>query len=314
MSQDTSHDLEGKHIVIMGKGMTGDLCDWQADEVWGVNNVASQEKVCQECEPKLMAGEADPECPVCNKTRRVLAYPGKKWDKLFAFDTLPQEYTDEMKKYAPVCSWRDYASFPYPKDEVIAQFGTRYFTNTISYMVAYAIYSKVRKISMYGVEMSFGAPYAQENRGVEYWLGRAQQSGIEVFLPEGSGVLRTVYKNLYGEVNDCNMLLYLHERLNIINILPKKGHYGESLKAQNAWWVLFPKEDEAKAHNVKVIRDPQGNLSFQAPKEFTSDVQMPPEVWEYLRNILIEKEKAGELDFGLTSVYEKLVLSKEATK
>lgn len=274
-----------RSVTILGKSTTGRECPFDTDEVWGVNNVASQEEF---------------------KTR--------KFDKLFAFDILEQQYTDGMKQYAPICSWQEYGDLPYPKDEIIKEFGSRYFTNTISYMLAYATYLRIPLIKIYGVDVTFGAPYAQENRGIEYWIGRAQERGLTVEVPPTSHLLRTVSGAMYGERDQCNMLLYLHERINLVNILPKSGSYSDALKAHNAWWVLFPKDDEAKAHNVQVQRDPAGNMSFNTPAEFLSDVHMPPEVWEYLKNRLIEMERKGDLPFGVISAYEKIVLSKESTK
>lgn len=269
-------------VSILGKALTSKLCKFDTDEVWGVNNVGSH--------PEFL---------------------GKKIDKLFAFDILPKEYTDDMKKYAPVCSWQEYADLKYPLEEIKKEFKSEFFTNTVTYMIAYAIYLKVKRIEIYGVDVAFGAPYVQENRGVEFWLGRAVERGIDVYAPSDSQLMRTMSGNIYGDPDHCNMQLYLHERINLINMLPRQGHYEEAIKAQNAWWVLFPKEDEAQLHGVKVQRSPDGSMSFQSEKgEFLSDIHMPPEVWEYLRNLMIENEKKGTLSFSTITMYEKLVLAK----
>ena len=240
----------------------------------------------------------------------VTVSPKRKIHKIFAFDILPPEYTNEIKQYAPIVSWQDYATIKYPFQEVIDSYKTEYFTNTISYMIALAGYWKIPKLHIYGVDVTFGAPYAQENRGVEYWIGRAQERGVEVIVPPNSHLLRTVSGAMYGRIDHCNMLLYLHERINLINELPRRGYYSDSLKAQNAWWVLFPKEDEAKAHNIKVHRSPDGTMGFECPVEYLSDVHMPPETWEFLRGILRNLETKGILPFSVISAYEKLILSK----
>ncbi len=219
----------------------------------------------------------------------------------------------------------------FPLEDVIKTFNTRFFTNTISYMIAYAIYLKFERIYIYGVEVSFGAPYAQENRGVDYWMGRAQQQGIEVFVPPDSHLLRTCSGVLYGERDHCNAMLWLHERIALLNILPKEGSYTDSLLANNAFWVLFPKSDEAHANGVQVQKDPAGNMAFGfGPKtdeknqpildpvtkqpvsggEFASDVHMPPQTWDYIRGLLIDLERKNQLPFACVPIYEKLVLSK----
>ena len=299
----TSREITGEakedkpsYIIILGKAMTGKECPFDSDEVWGVNNVADQ-----------------PE------------YAGKKIHKLFAFDILEKGYTDGMKKNAPICSWQDYGDIKYPLEEVKERFKTEYFTNTVSYMLAYAIFIGVKKIGIYGVDVAFGAPYAQENRGCEYWIGRAVEAGIEVVAPEQSQLMRTISGVIYGVQDSCNVMLYLHERINLINMLPREGHYSEALKAQNAWWVLFPKEDEAKAHGVQVQRASDGNMSFgfkpldQLKAEGTPDVKageylfdchLPPEVWVFLRDILRKLEAEGKMNFGLLTTYEKLILAK----
>lgn len=241
----------------------------------------------------------------------VTVSPRRKFDKLFAFDeALEKEYTDGMKRYAPLVSWQPYADIKFPLEEVIAHFGTRYFTNTVCYMLGYAVFLNIPLIKIYGVDTSFGAPYAQENRGVEYWLGRAQERGLSLYVHPESHLLRTISGALYGETDHCNMMMQLNERINLINLLPREGSYSDVLKAQNAWWVLFPKEDEAKAHNVQVQKLPDGALNFQCQQEYLSDVHMPPETWQFLRDLLIKLEKGGKLPFPAITVYEKLILAK----
>ncbi len=240
----------------------------------------------------------------------VTVFPLRKFHKLFAFDLLEKDYTDGMKKFAPIMSWQDYADIKYPLEEVIKEFDTRYFTNTVSYMMAYVAYLKIPEIKLYGVDVSFGAPYAQENRGVEYWIGRAEERGVKVFVPKECQLIRTVSGAMYGERDHCNVMLYLHERINLINLLPRSGNYSDALKAQNAHWVLMPKSDEAEAHKIQVNRDASGNTNFQCPQEFLSDVHMPPETWEFIRGILRDLEAKKELPFSAITAYEKLILAK----
>jgi len=146
---------------------------------------------------------------------------------------------------------------------------------------------------------------------VEYWIGRAEERGVKVYVPESSHLKRTVSGAMYGERDHCNALMYVHERINLINLLPRQGTYSDSLKSQNAWWVLFPKEDEAKAHGVQVVKGSNGELTFNCPQgEYLSDVHMPPESWEYIRGLLRNLEAKGELPFSAITAYEKLILSK----
>jgi hypothetical protein len=239
----------------------------------------------------------------------VTVFPKRQFHKLFAFDILEKQYTDGMKEYAPIVSWQDYADIKYPLDEIIDTFKTKFYTNTVAYMLAYVAYLRIPLVKIYGVDVSFGAPYAQENRGTEYWIAKAEDRGCEVFVPDECQLKRTVSGVMYGLRDHCNVQLYLNERINLINILPREGTYSDALKAQNAWWVLFPKEDEAKAHNIQVHKEPTGQVSFTCPSEYLSDVHMPPETWEFLRGILRDLETNRKLPFGVISAYEKLILS-----
>ncbi len=283
-------DKDLKSVTILGKAGSGRECPFDTDEVWGVNNVCTQ-----------------PE------------FAGKKVDKIFAFDNVEQEYVDGMKRYAPVMSWQKYADIQYPLKEVQEYFrNTTFFVNTVCYMLAYAAYLHIPLIKIYGVDVCFGAPSWQENKGIDYWMGRAEGEGCMVYAPPSSQLMTTVSGAIYGTQDHCNVNLYLNERLALINILPKEGNYQEALKAQNAWWVLFPKQDEAEAHNIKVMRDPQGNTTFnfgeptkEHPQagEWLSDTHMPPETWDFLRSLLINMEQNHKMPFSCLSIYEKLILS-----
>jgi hypothetical protein len=68
----------------------------------------------------------------------------------------------------------------YPLDDVVRKFGTRYFTNSIAYMIALAIMRKAKTIRLWGVDMEPGTEWAYERPCVAYWIGRAQERGIKV--------------------------------------------------------------------------------------------------------------------------------------
>lgn len=68
----------------------------------------------------------------------------------------------------------------YPIDEIKAFFKTDYFSNSIDYMIALAIYEKATSIDLYGVNMLAGDEWAYEKPGVDYWCGQAMGRGIEI--------------------------------------------------------------------------------------------------------------------------------------
>ncbi len=86
-------------------------------------------------------------------------------------------------------------SVAYPLEEVVKQYGD-YFTNTISYMIALAIYEGAKEIGVYGVDMSTSEEYQKQRPSCEYYLGIAVGKGIKVTIHPAADLLKTRY--LYG--------------------------------------------------------------------------------------------------------------------
>lgn len=70
----------------------------------------------------------------------------------------------------------------FPLEECKKEFGELYFSNTISYMIAYALLSKVEEIDLYGINQASSSEYFYEKAGVEYWLGIAIGRGVKVII------------------------------------------------------------------------------------------------------------------------------------
>lgn len=83
----------------------------------------------------------------------------------------------------------------FPRDKVLAEFG-RYFTNTVSYMIALAILEGYEEIGIYGVDMAQHEEYAHQRPSCEWMIGHAQGRGITVTIPDESDLLKT--RKLYG--------------------------------------------------------------------------------------------------------------------
>lgn len=86
-------------------------------------------------------------------------------------------------------------SIPYPKDQVIAKFG-RYFTNSISWMIALAIQEGFTEIGLYGVDMATTTEYGYERPSCEYMLGWVRALGIRLVMPPECDLLNATF--LYG--------------------------------------------------------------------------------------------------------------------
>lgn len=75
---------------------------------------------------------------------------------------------------------------------------TDYFTNSISYMLAYAIYLKATVIDLYGCFMGTKTEYAYQKPCIEYWIGYARGKGIEVNTHSPTSLMRIGSRHLYG--------------------------------------------------------------------------------------------------------------------
>jgi hypothetical protein len=73
-------------------------------------------------------------------------------------------------------------SQPFPLKSSIKEFGLPYFTNTIAYMIAFALLNGAQEINIYGVNQASSSEYFYEKAGVEYMLGIAVGRGVKVTI------------------------------------------------------------------------------------------------------------------------------------
>jgi hypothetical protein len=251
-----------KDLIILAKGSTKNQCPFDGAEVWGVNDVGSS-----------------PE------------FKDKHLDRVFTFDPRTPEFLKEARGIAPIWSWRDYADVQYPLKEVIDKLKVRYFTNTLSYMLALAIYEGWERIRMYGVDAPYGGIYFMEKAGLEYWIGRAQQAGIEITTAEGSDLLRTHDGLLYGERGECSIQMYISERMYIMNMLPKEGKYDDIYIINLLRWLVAIKVKEKEFHKIQLGSSPDGKIAYQCDHEFQSTIHFPWWTLWYLKEILQNMER-----------------------
>lgn len=98
----------------------------------------------------------------------------------------------------------------YPLDLIIAKFNSRFFTNSISYMIAYALYNDFTKISIYGVDMDSESEYEFERPSVTFWIGFAKGLSVEVSI--ASDVDSPIF--LYGFEDYSVLIKKLKDRMN----------------------------------------------------------------------------------------------------
>lgn len=93
------------------------------------------------------------------------------WLKSTSIPVLMQDHYDDVP-----------ASVRFPLDEIRDEFkdAPEYFTSSVAYAIAYAIYAGYKRIEFYGVEMETNTEYAHQRPGVAYWCGIAIGRGIEI--------------------------------------------------------------------------------------------------------------------------------------
>jgi len=92
----------------------------------------------------------------------------------------------------------------YPLEHVVKDLSCSYFNNTIAYAVAFALWSKVSSISIFGVDFTYktNMHFAESGRGcVEFWISKCIDSEIDIAIAPRSSLLDTdveIQDKLYG--------------------------------------------------------------------------------------------------------------------
>ena len=92
----------------------------------------------------------------------------------------------------------------YPLEEVIKSTNFCYFNNTVPYAIAFAVYSGVTSICLYGIDYTYrnNLYMAESGRAcTEFWCAIAVSKGIKVEVAHSSGLLDTNVpdnEKLYG--------------------------------------------------------------------------------------------------------------------
>lgn len=107
-------------------------------------------------------------------------------------------------------------SIEFPRKEIQVFFATpkgpnRYFTCSVCWLIAFAIYEGFERIELWGFELRDtkpGSAYRFERPCVAYWIKMAQDSGVEVFYQK---ILERLYeqgKMIPGDPDTYDGLLY----------------------------------------------------------------------------------------------------------
>ena len=185
--------LEGKTVAIVGMGKS--WFDYNLakshgshfDEVWAINAVASviyHDRVFMMDPPSRFLDTDDAGGQTDSMSKLLTEHQGPI-------------YTCELDDRCP-------GLVDYPIDEVLGACGSHYLNNTVAYAVAFAVWNKVAKIKMFGIDFSYqgNLHFAEAGRAsVEFWLSKAMFNGIQVEVAATSYLLDTAvpaHEKLYG--------------------------------------------------------------------------------------------------------------------
>ena len=85
----------------------------------------------------------------------------------------------------------------FPLEACVQKFGLPYFTNTICFMIAFALLNGAKEIDIFGVNQASSSEYTDERGGVEYWIGIAAGRGVLVTI-NGKDSQLLKFKGRYG--------------------------------------------------------------------------------------------------------------------
>lgn len=165
-----------KVVHIAGKGIGWKLAPKEG-EVWGVNDLVLYRNVTRVFHIHSNLDMTNPYIEKIVKRVNELKVP------FMAARKVPQIPT----------------SVAYPLGKIRKRFGADYFTNSVDYMIAYALYVGMKEINFYGINMEVGSEYIWQKPGIEFWIGYAKGLGVKVnFFGNHCLLLLTRSGKLYG--------------------------------------------------------------------------------------------------------------------
>lgn len=161
----------------------------------------------------------------------------------------PKEHMDFLKKFdGTVWLQKTDPDIPngkrFPLEEITRASGRSYFTSTFAYQLGLLWYQHVvekdpvERLYVYGVNLSSMDEYIHQKPCVEYWLGRLEEAGVRVIIPDGSALMKG---KVYAMGNGGDISDHAFERLQYW-----KGKYVEawanvntaqSMKIEQQFWA-----------------------------------------------------------------------------
>ncbi len=179
-------DKAPEHVAILGLGPSvGAFLEFTkriggrskfCDEVWGINAIGN----VFECDRVFHMDD------VRIQEIRAAAKPDGNIAAMLPW----------LKKHpGPVYTSRPHPDYPglvpYPLEAVVRDTGYAYMNSTAAHAVAFAVYLRVKKITLFGMDFTYAhSHHSEKGRAcVEFWLGIAAARGIRISIPQRSSLM-----------------------------------------------------------------------------------------------------------------------------
>lgn len=178
-----------RELIILAMGPTRSQCPYDA-ETWGVNNGYKQVREAKGHLDKLFLAHTQ--------------VKDAEGDNIFNWEEINSLGIEVINTHRV----KGLKSKIFPMKRIVEKFGVNYFSDSICYMIVYALDQATKKnlelrypmrIRLYGADMHTKDEYALEKPAIEYWIGYARGLGIKVEISEGSALFKTITGKPYGE-------------------------------------------------------------------------------------------------------------------
>lgn len=162
----------------------------------------------------------------------------------------------------------------FPAMELVGKYG-RYFTNTVSWLIAYAIEELMKQepddrkptIGLWGINMAMDTEYSIQRPSCEYFLGVAEGKGIDVIIPDSSELMK------------CSFLYGIEEVPAFVKKMPDKKR-----ELTNNYNEVLQEEDEVMAFMGSI----QGYMQAMTDAINLAETEQPKAV-KFLQNLHMDK-------------------------
>lgn len=173
--------------------------------------------------------------------------PDKPWNAWFQLHDIERAHPHDKEEHVswliqsglPVFMFEEHLvkvpipnGIPFPRQEIMDFLGTNYFTNTVSWMVGFALLQQRKKINIYGIDMAQDSEYQHQRPSCEYLIGIAKGLGVDVYIPETSDLLKTPF--LYGLEEEKKNAMVIKTDARIKDLQNRAAQMNQNLQQQQA--------------------------------------------------------------------------------